>query len=325
MTGWVTERMLENEAKIRQIVDVCERYYLRGMNQQEIARALGISRPTVSRLINRGKEEGIVTITIHSPNSEELYLESRLEEVFGLRRAIVTNVPDEDAVGLAKAQAAAVTYFLETELRDGYTFGVMGGTTINQISGLVGSISRKNITVVPLIGGWGPATAKWQANLNVRNFGERWQCTYRQLNAPAFVSTPLSREVLINEPEISEILDSVRKSNAALVGIGQVGREASVFRSGLLRDEDITELETKGAVASICNFFLDENGRNIAFQGASRTIGVSADQLRQIPRVIAVANGKEKIPAILSTLRGKWADTFLTGIDTARAILQTVS
>ena len=63
--------MQKREYKIRQMVDICEQYYLKGRNQQDIATELGLSRPSVSRLLNQARAEGIVTITVHNPYSNE--------------------------------------------------------------------------------------------------------------------------------------------------------------------------------------------------------------------------------------------------------------
>jgi len=71
---------------------VADLYYLRDLTQQEIAERLGISRPMVSRLLQRSRAEGIVRIEVIPPNGVHHDLERELEERFALREAIVTQV-----------------------------------------------------------------------------------------------------------------------------------------------------------------------------------------------------------------------------------------
>ena len=314
--------MQKREYKIRQMVDICEQYYLKGRNQQDIATELGLSRPSVSRLLNQARAEGIVTITVHNPYSNEQQYATQLEACFGLHRAIVVSASESDFSGFQRAQAEAATYLLDCELRDGDILGVMGGTTLNQLSEQIGEINRTDLTIVPLIGGWGPASAMWQANLNVRNFGERWNCRYDQLNAPAIVSAPAAKEVLMREPEIQSVLSQAVQSHVALVGIGNVSSDSSLFHSGLLTDGDISRLQELDIVASLCNFFLDRDGNSVEFIDTSRTIGIETEQLRRIPRVIAVASGEKKVDAILAALTGHWVDSLITGPETARLLLE---
>ena len=49
------------------LVRVAELYYEQGLNQNEVAKLLNVSRPTVSRLLDEAKEAGVVEIVIHSP------------------------------------------------------------------------------------------------------------------------------------------------------------------------------------------------------------------------------------------------------------------
>ena len=44
----------------RLMVKICDMYYNQDMNQKAISQQLGLSRPTVSRIISNGKERGIV-------------------------------------------------------------------------------------------------------------------------------------------------------------------------------------------------------------------------------------------------------------------------
>ena len=68
----------ENSDDIRLIVKIAQLYYEQDMTQAQIARELGIYRTTISRLLKRGREQGIVTIAINYDYNENLWLEQQL-------------------------------------------------------------------------------------------------------------------------------------------------------------------------------------------------------------------------------------------------------
>jgi DNA-binding transcriptional regulator LsrR (DeoR family) len=82
---------IENSDDIRLIVKVAQLYYEQDMTQAQIARELGIYRTTISRLLKRGREQGIVTIAINYDYNENLWLEQQLKQKFALKEAVVAS------------------------------------------------------------------------------------------------------------------------------------------------------------------------------------------------------------------------------------------
>src|SRR2546422_2938994 len=71
--------------ELRQTVHCLELYYRRGRSQKDIARALGVSAATVSRLLKRAFDEGLVRVELDLPRREQL--EAGLGGQFGFRDA----------------------------------------------------------------------------------------------------------------------------------------------------------------------------------------------------------------------------------------------
>ena len=69
------------------MVQCLELYYKQGRSQKDIAVALGVSAATVSRLLKRAMDEGLVRVELDLPRTEEL--ESGLVQTYGLREAVV--------------------------------------------------------------------------------------------------------------------------------------------------------------------------------------------------------------------------------------------
>lgn len=87
---------MENSDDIRLIVKIAQLYYEQDMTQAQIARELGIYRTNISRLLKRGRDQGIVTIAINYDYNENLWLEQQLKQKFGLKDVVVVSGNDED-------------------------------------------------------------------------------------------------------------------------------------------------------------------------------------------------------------------------------------
>src|SRR5215475_10171833 len=95
--------------ELRLITRVSQMYYLEGMRQSEISKALHISQATISRLLKRAIRDNIVKITINPPRGTFTDLESDLRSRFALTEVIVANCGEdrEDSILASIGDAAA--------------------------------------------------------------------------------------------------------------------------------------------------------------------------------------------------------------------------
>ena len=83
------------------------------MRQQEISDYLGISRATISRMLQKGKESGIVRVEVVNPIQFSYgKLEKALERKYGLKEVIVVESSslDTHAESLTKMYEKAALY-----------------------------------------------------------------------------------------------------------------------------------------------------------------------------------------------------------------------
>ena len=71
-------------------------YYYEDLVQADIADRLFLSRSTVSRLLKKPRQNGVVNLTINLPWERELVLEDALKEAFDIKAARVLVVQEED-------------------------------------------------------------------------------------------------------------------------------------------------------------------------------------------------------------------------------------
>jgi DNA-binding transcriptional regulator LsrR (DeoR family) len=109
----------------------------------------------------------------------------------------------------------------------------------------------------------------------------------------------------------------------AITGIGTLHEEAASFlRAGHLSPADLARLRAEGIVGETIGRFFDVQGNFAPFAINDRVIGIDLDDLRAIPRVVAVARGLPKAQSILGALRGKLMTVLTTDDLTARAVLE---
>jgi DNA-binding transcriptional regulator LsrR (DeoR family) len=68
---------------------------------------------------------------------------------------------------------------------------------------------------------------------------------------------------------------------------------------------------------------LTETGDVLTTPLSERMIGISGDQLRRIPEVIAVAGGHDKVNAVEVALRAGFVTTLITNSTVAHALLES--
>lgn len=303
------------------IAKVADLYYLRDLTQQEIAARLGLSRPTVSRLLRRSRATGIVRIEVVLPDGTHQRLERDLEERFALREAIVTAGQGHSPAATRSALGRAAARYLERALARGQRIGVSWGTTLRAV---VDHLRHRplNPTVVPLVGGLGQISPGIHANDLAGGIAEAFDGQVHLLHAPAIVASRSARQALLSDAGIGKALALARGADLALVGIGALIPSSTLVQSGYFSIEDLAALRERGAVGDICTrpFAIDGSPVDAALD--RRILAVELKDLRRIPIVIAVAGGLAKAEAIHGALSARLVDVLVTDHLTARAILR---
>jgi len=310
------EDMSANDKRI--LVKVAYMYYDENMTQQEIADKLGVSRPSVSRLLQKARQSGIVEIKINYGGSFAK-LEDALEKKFNLREAIIT--PYEDSENVKEFLAEAAANYLTRTIKDGDIVGVSWGTTLALIPKYIQEASR-NVTFVPLVGGVGQIKLDIHSNTISINLAKAFNGKGQLLHAPVVVDSVKVKETLISDTSISEILKLASKSNIAVIGIGSpLALNSTIRQTGYYTDKELQELKEVKAVSDLCCIFLDSDGSVCPAELNQRVIGISIEKLKAIPNVVAVAGGKDKQEAILAALKGGYINVLVTDEKTAEFLL----
>lgn len=287
-------------------------HYEGDVSQVEIARKLGVSTATISRMIQRARALGIVRIEVLDLASPD-ELTRELAEALSLKRAAVIDTPSAGVLGLL---ARPLGEMLKAEgLGAKSIIGIGWGRAIREV--IAAGLPRiPGVTAVALNGGLEQSAQHFQINEFVRQAAEQFEGTARFLHAPYLSSAEL-RDAFLSDPSVQETTDLWNRMDCSIVGVGLPHAinppEASAAT--------INEQAIGGAVGDVIRHYVDIEGRLLPWDGEERMIAASTEQLRGAGLSIGVAATVEKAAGIIGAVRSGMINAVVTDANTAMEIL----
>jgi DNA-binding transcriptional regulator LsrR (DeoR family) len=296
-----------------------KRHFVDGLTLKDVAAELGISRFKAARLVDWARSEGLVRFEVSSAANTDTTLSAEVERAFGLERALVVADLDgpEEAVREALAGVAAAGIAELVQAPD--VIGISWGRTLDA---LVAQLPRlKARRVVQVVGGMATLESAAGGVDLVRRLALRADAEGFALVAPLIVATAAGGESLRREPMIADTLRMIDEVTIALAGIGSWGPPSSRLMESF-DDRETGRYVEQGVVADICGIMVRRDGTLLGSADLdARRIGILPEQLQAVPRVVAVAGGREKHEAIPAVLRSGLVDVLITDAGSARAAL----
>lgn len=311
-------------ATIRQIHTVLALHFIEGVKQSDIAERLNLSTSKVNRLIKRGRELGMVKITIESPFQSLLGLESQLAQASRLSKVVLTpSVPGNPDTTLQMVGRAAANELLET-VRDGDVIAITGGKAVSAVVENIVTERPLDVTVMPLTGG---VQGKYYTDVNhlATQLADKLGGKALLLHAPLFAESREQRDTLMQVGSIRQILDLARRAQVALVGIGSIATEGSSYHDLVPMGNPSPELLLSDhAVAEFLAHLIREDGSVADCPLNSRLVAVHPAELSTCPNKIGVAAGPEKVQPIRAVLAGGLIDSLIVDDATASSVLASI-
>jgi len=312
---------LRAQSRDTMLLEAARFYYEHHLTQSQIASKLEVSRPTVSRLLQEARDQGVVRIQILDPGATGTRLEQKLRDQFGLKQVVVVPYDGESSQVLKSRLGYALVNLLDSLLEENTTLGVSWGTTMQAATKHLHSRPMKNMTVVQLNGGVSKAELDTHASEIAGKMGENYHATPYLLPLPAIVDTPELKTAIISDRHIAKTLKLAREADIAAFTVGAFGNTSVLVKADYFEDSEIKDLIAQGAVADICSRLIKADGSICSDALNQRTIGIELEELRSKPYSIAVAGGAKKAKAVEAGLAGKWFNSLITDEQTARKLL----
>jgi DNA-binding transcriptional regulator LsrR (DeoR family) len=188
--------------ELRLMTRVARMYHQQGLRQPEIAAALGLSQATISRLLKRAEQEGIVRVTVSVPPGAYPELEEELEARYCLREAIVADCDADEEPQILREVGSAAAHYLQTTVQPGEVIGISSWSTslLAMVDALAPLTGRAAERVVQILGGVGDPAAEGHAAHLVRRLSTLVHGEPTFLPAPGLVGqaeTPASCSTIL--------------------------------------------------------------------------------------------------------------------------------
>lgn len=306
-----------SDPMLDKIILTAQLYYNNHFSQQEIADRLHISRPWVSKLLNKAQEMGFVKISIDTPISGIPSIEERLKERYPVSLIRVVKAPDQNHNYVA---LSAANYFV-SQVQNNDTIGIGWGNAISQFIQELTPLNTKNVKVIPMAGSFG-ATFETLPNYSAIELAKKINGEAQTLHAPAFCSSKEEYETLAASESVHTVLDQAVHADIAIAGIGSFAA-SFLTRYNILSQEEIHQLQEKEAAGDILLRFLNAKGKPVETEWTHHTIRADIFEVKKHARkIIALAWGTEKSQIIHTVLSAHLIDAFFTDEKTALDLLE---
>ena len=303
----------EDDSKAAQALRAAQLYYLQDMTMDAIARELGTSRSSVSRLLSHARDTGLVEVRIHPPQGQSLRLEEAIRARYGIAAHVVPIPLGLSDVERFERVAMSAARQLPLYFDSNMTLGIAWGSTLDAISRHLPKKDTHNSSVVQLNGAGNTFTSGTDyASEILHRFGQAFSASVQQFPVPAFFDDALTKEAMWRERSTRRVLDLQARADIALFGLGSPFAEvpSRVYVGGYLDRDDYRSLREEKVIGDVATVFYRQDGSWKDIELNKRATGPSFSVLARISRRICVVSGSQKLPS----LRGAIAARLITDL-----------
>jgi DNA-binding transcriptional regulator LsrR (DeoR family) len=299
-------------------VKVARMYHDEKMGQPAIAERLNLSQSQISRLLKEAQDHGVIRTLVITPAGLYSELEEELRRRFDLADVVVADASIDEDAAITSAIGTAAAVYLESTLGRGERLGVSSrSSALQATTDAMSPIKAGAVdTVVQSLGAVGDAAMRAQASQLTGTFAHLARARPVYLATPGVLTSRQVRDGLLADAHIAEAASAWRSLTTLITGIGSMSAPRHSGGSALAA-EDFEQLEAAGAVGDVCLNFFDAEGVAVRGEFSDRIIGISEQEIRAVPRRIAVAGGARKTAAIAAACRGGWITALVTDQFTA--------
>ncbi|MGG5372545.1 sugar-binding transcriptional regulator [Enterococcus sp. AZ196] len=274
-------------------------YYEEEATQSEIAKKLGISRPTVASLLHEAKEKGVVKITIQHNELRLLRLQEKLIEKYQLANVKIVAKTQKN---LKAAAGKLCADLVEPLLKDIKKLGIGWGSTLYEYVQQANLLTLDQLKITPLIGGIGLSEVRIHSNHLAFMLSEKYQCDVSYFYAPAITDSLDVKETLMQTSLIKEIIEEGENVDLAILGVSDPIRSSTYKKLKYISNEEAQLLKQEKAIGDIGSTIFTADGTPLTKGFSQRLLGIELAAIKKIPRVMIVATGVEKAESIQTLL-----------------------
>lgn len=298
---------------------VARRHYVDDRSKVEIAEEFGLSRFQVARILTEARARGWIRVEITLPGHLDDELSLALRDATGVREAVVVEAPAQPETATRDELAAVVAELVAETVRPGQVLGLTWSRTIEAMARRLQRLAP--CTVVQLAGSISVEGSSAGTVEVVRSVAASAGGEALPIYAPLVVEDAATAAGLRRQREIARALDRSKALDVAVVSVGSWGPGLSTVWDAVTEAERAEAL-ARGAVGESGARLFDAAGRDVTGDFDERVVGVTLQELRDTPVVIATAYGARRAEAALAAVRGGFVTTLVADAALARRVVE---
>lgn len=303
-------------------------YHKAGYAQKMIADELNVSTSTVSRLLAKASESGIVTVQVDPQVEQIVALEKELGRMLPIREVIIAPSNSLSPLDSRLAVALEGARYVQNTIKDGDIIGMCNGGTIRYLIQFLNPCRKVHTTFVMLHGTLPTYDYSVQMEENLAAISNVFGGKRFLLDFDAYVPKGAPFEYAMNRENIKKIMSLYEKVNISVSGIGALHPDLDSALADLttVPEPGIQEfLKRNEACGDILLRFFDANGQECQDVNGLEIMSCKFETYRRIPTKIIVAAGKKKAGAVLAGIRGGLMDVLVTDMPLANELVRRIT
>ena len=291
----------QRQADPELVLRVAKAHYVADRSMVQISEDEGISRFQVARLLTFARDSGIVEVRVHDEADEDPDLAERLAAVLGISRCIVVGrtralgmMPTLDSV------AGAVAREVSRTVRPGQRLGLTWSRVIEKLPEHIKDLVPCD--VVQLAGALSFEGDRLGSVEVTRQVARACGGTAYPFYAPLWVGDARTAESLSAQPEIARCLELIADLDVAVVSVGHWGERGSAVYP-LVPHELAERVRDDGCIGEVSGRLVGRDGTSVTSPLDDQVIGITAEQLRNVPERIATTYGEYRAEATIAAVR----------------------
>ena len=293
-------------------------YYVGRLNQNQIAKKVGLSKMRVHRLIAFAEKNGFVKTFVEGGFDETSKYENILKEKYHLKISEV--IPIEDLNNdPSEMIAAAGARFIMNQINENNVneFGIGTGNTVNTIAKWLPKID-KEIDFITVNGSL-TSHNSIQTETGINQIAHKTNGECYNVGIPLMVESVEQKKILEKIKFIKEIMNRANNTKVKILGVGGLFETSQIVRSKIFSKESIEKIKQAGAVGEVAGNFFDKNGKFISIKETQKITSADIDSFKKSTTVL-VAGGRYKISQIKSVLKSGLFTGLITDEETAKQL-----
>ena len=297
-------------------------YYENGNTQDEIARKVNMSRPMVSRALEKARNIGLVRISVFPPKKFTDLAEtiSKTLDIHEVIIAPASSSTGNDRFDRLNDISDTAAGYLEKTITGGMTVGFGCGMTVYQtVKKLrhVTPVGDERPVFVPLTGSLGSKQAEFQVSIIVNHAATMLNAKAYYYNVPTMVVK--EEETAVIRDTHKEVYNIWKNLDMAVIGIGSFANISS-YPMDSFSEEEHRYLASNGAKGDILGRFFNDYG--VLAPGKMQNVyaGIPREDMDNVGNIVCVCGGTEKVDPIIAAARQKCFDTLITDYRTINEI-----